>query len=134
MRGWQVRVLYGPQNETLSELRKWSDFAGAKIALSIFSKPFPPTAEAVNSQSSPQLHESVLSLRTGFDPIFSLLPKILKTLLKLCFLTKEKVFLLQIYFAFNVAVEIERYELVQLLLRFGKFGFKILGNTSSFGN
>jgi len=44
-----------PPNETLSELRKWSDFAGAKIALSIFSKPFPPTAEAVNSQSSPQL-------------------------------------------------------------------------------
>src|SRR3989339_2044327 len=52
-----------PPNETLSELRKRSDFAGAKIALSIFSKPFPPTAEAVNSQSSPQLHESVLSLR-----------------------------------------------------------------------
>jgi hypothetical protein len=46
-----------PPNETLSELRKWSDFAGAKIALSIFSKPFPPMAEAVNSQSSPQLHE-----------------------------------------------------------------------------
>jgi hypothetical protein len=35
-----------------SKLR--SDFAEAKIALSIFSKPFPPTAEAVNSQSSPQ--------------------------------------------------------------------------------
>ena len=46
-----------PPNETLSELRKRSDFEGAKIALSIFSKPFPPTAEAVNSQSSPQLHE-----------------------------------------------------------------------------
>jgi len=46
-----------PPNETLSELRKRSDFAGAKIALSFFSKPFPPTAEAVNSQSSPQLHE-----------------------------------------------------------------------------
>jgi len=44
-----------PPNETCSELRKRSDFAGAKIALSIFSKPFPPTAEAVNSQSSPQL-------------------------------------------------------------------------------
>ena len=44
-----------PPNETLSELRKRSDFAGAKIALSIFSKPFPPTAERVNSQSSPQL-------------------------------------------------------------------------------
>jgi len=44
-----------PPYETCSELRKWSDFAGAKIALSIFSKPFPPTAEAVNSQSSPQL-------------------------------------------------------------------------------
>jgi len=44
-----------PPNETCSELRKWSDFAGAKIALSNFSKPFPPTAEAVNSQSSPQL-------------------------------------------------------------------------------
>jgi len=44
-----------PPNETCSELRKWSDFAEAKIALSIFSKPFPPTAEAVNSQSSPQL-------------------------------------------------------------------------------
>jgi len=44
-----------PPNETLSELRKRSDFAGAKIALSVFSKPFPPTAEAVNSQSSPQL-------------------------------------------------------------------------------
>ena len=44
-----------PPNETLSELRKQSDFAGAKIALSFFSKPFPPTAEAVNSQSSPQL-------------------------------------------------------------------------------
>ena len=29
-----------------------------------------PTAEAVNSQSSPQLHESVLSLRVGFEPIF----------------------------------------------------------------
>src|SRR3989344_2777198 len=43
-----------PPNETLSELRKRSDFAGTKIALSIFSKPFPPTAEAVNSQSSPQ--------------------------------------------------------------------------------
>src|SRR3989338_7814665 len=50
-----VRFSLGPPNETLSELRKWSDFAGAKIALSIFSKPFPPTAEAVNSQSSPQL-------------------------------------------------------------------------------
>src|SRR3989338_5500578 len=59
-----------PPNETLSELRKRSDFAEAKIALSIFSKPFPPTAEAVNSQSSPQLHESVLSLRMGFEPIF----------------------------------------------------------------
>ena len=44
-----------PPNETLSELRKRSDFAEAKIALSIFSKPFPPTAEAVNSKSSPQL-------------------------------------------------------------------------------
>jgi len=44
-----------PPNEALSELRKRSDFAGAKIALSIFSKPFPPTAEAVNSQSSPKL-------------------------------------------------------------------------------
>ena len=44
-----------PPNETLSELRIRSDFAGAKIALSFFSKPFPPTAEAVNSQSSPQL-------------------------------------------------------------------------------
>ena len=44
-----------PPNETLSELIKRSDFAGAKIALSFFSKPFPPTAEAVNSQSSPQL-------------------------------------------------------------------------------
>jgi hypothetical protein len=43
-----------PPNETLSELRKRSDFAEAKIALSIFSKLFPPTAEAVNSQSSPQ--------------------------------------------------------------------------------
>ena len=43
-----------PPNETLSELRMRSDFAGAKIALSFFSKPFPPTAEAVNSQSSPQ--------------------------------------------------------------------------------
>ena len=41
-------------NETCSELRKQSDFAEAKIALSIFSKLFPPTAEAVNSQSSPQ--------------------------------------------------------------------------------
>src|SRR3989338_3289811 len=59
-----------PPNETLSELRKRSDFAEAKIALSIFSKPFPPTAEAVNSQSSPQLHESVLSLRIGLEPIF----------------------------------------------------------------
>src|SRR3989338_11457967 len=59
-----------PPNETLSELRMRSDFAEAKIALSIFSKPFPPTAEAVNSQSSPQLHESVLSLRIGFEPIF----------------------------------------------------------------
>src|SRR3989338_3131051 len=44
-----------PPNETCSELRKRSDFAEAKIALSIFSKPFPPTAEAVNSQSSPPL-------------------------------------------------------------------------------
>jgi hypothetical protein len=56
-----------PPNETLSELEKWSDFAEAKIALSIFSKPFPPTAEAVNSQSSPQLHErtqtKIFSLR-----------------------------------------------------------------------
>ena len=43
-----------PPNETCSELKKWSDFAEAKIALSIFSKLFPPTAEAVNSQSSPQ--------------------------------------------------------------------------------
>src|SRR3989338_5170441 len=42
-----------PPYETCSELRKRSDFAEAKIALSIFSKPFPPTAEAVNSQSSP---------------------------------------------------------------------------------
>src|SRR3989344_2254834 len=53
--------------ETLSELRKWSDFAEAKIALSIS---FPPTAEAVNSQSSPQPYESVLSLREGLEPIF----------------------------------------------------------------
>src|SRR3989338_567173 len=44
-----------PPNETLSELRIRSDFAGAKIALSFFPKLFPPTAEAVNSQSSPQL-------------------------------------------------------------------------------
>src|SRR3989344_9041162 len=44
-----------PPKETLSELRKRSDFAGAKIALSIFSKLFPPTAEAVNSQSSPPI-------------------------------------------------------------------------------
>ena len=66
----QVQVLYPPPNETCSELRKRSDFAEAKIALSIFSKPFPPTAEAVNSQSSPQLHESVLSLRVGLEPIF----------------------------------------------------------------
>jgi len=43
-----------PPNETLSELNKRSDFAEAKIALSIFSKLFPPMAEAVNSQSSPQ--------------------------------------------------------------------------------
>ncbi len=50
-----VRFSLGPPNETLSELNKRSDFAEAKIALSIFSKPFPPTAEAVNSQSSPQL-------------------------------------------------------------------------------
>src|SRR3989344_1659810 len=42
-----------PPNETCSELRKRSAFAGAKIALSFFPKPFPPTAEAVNSQSSP---------------------------------------------------------------------------------
>jgi hypothetical protein len=120
----RVRFPVSPPNETLSELRKWSDFAEAKIALSIFSKLL-PTAEAVNFQSSSQLHESVLSLRIGFepifwknslceivfaffqnngfsqrqnklpqgfDPIFSLLSKILKTLLKLCFLTKEKVF------------------------------------------
>src|SRR3989339_2259607 len=59
-----------PPNETLSELRKRSDVAEAKIALSFFSKPFPPTAKAVNSQRSPQLHESVLSLRMGFEPIF----------------------------------------------------------------
>src|SRR3989338_2178950 len=50
----RVRLPVGPPNETCSELRKRSDFAEAKIALSIFSKPFPPTAEAVNSQSSPQ--------------------------------------------------------------------------------
>ena len=63
----RVRFPVGPPNETLSELEKRSDFAGAKIALSIFSKPFPPTAEAVNSQSSPQLHErpqtKIFSLR-----------------------------------------------------------------------
>src|SRR3989344_1581655 len=59
-----------PPNETCSELRKRIDLAGAKIALSIFSKPFPSMAEAVNSQSSPQLHESVLSLRMGSEPIF----------------------------------------------------------------
>ena len=46
-----------PPNETCSELRKGSDLGGEKSALSIFSKPLPPTAEAVNSQSSPQLHE-----------------------------------------------------------------------------
>ena len=51
----RANVKITPPNETLSELRKRSDFAGAKIALSIFSKLFPPTAEAVNSQSSPQL-------------------------------------------------------------------------------
>ena len=56
-----------PPNETLSELRKQSDFAGAKIALSFFSKPFPPTAEAVNSQSSPQLK----SWKTSSQNIFS---------------------------------------------------------------
>jgi hypothetical protein len=53
----RANAIMTPPNETLSELRIWSDFAGAKIALLIFSKPFPPTAEAVNSQSSPQLHE-----------------------------------------------------------------------------
>src|SRR3989344_2788766 len=63
----RVQFPSSPPNETLSELRKRSDFAGAKIALSIS---LPPTAEAVNSQSSPQLHESVLSLRMGLEPIF----------------------------------------------------------------
>jgi hypothetical protein len=43
-----------PPKETSAKLEMRSDFAGAKIALSFFSKPFPPTAEAVNSQSSPQ--------------------------------------------------------------------------------
>jgi len=43
-----------PPYETCSELKKRSDFAEAKIALSVFSKLFPPTAEAVKSQSSPQ--------------------------------------------------------------------------------
>ncbi len=43
-----------PPYETCSELRKRSDFAEAKIALSIS---LPPRAEAVKSQSSPQLHE-----------------------------------------------------------------------------
>jgi len=42
-----------PPYETFAKLEMRSDFSGAKIALSIFSKPFPPTAEAVNSQSSP---------------------------------------------------------------------------------
>ena len=51
----RANAIMTPPNETLSELRKRSDFAGAKIALSIFSKPFLPTAEAVNSQSSPKL-------------------------------------------------------------------------------
>ncbi len=40
--------------ETFSFSKLRSDFAEAKIALSNFSKPFPPTAEAVNSQSSAQ--------------------------------------------------------------------------------
>ena len=46
-----------PPKDTSAKLEMRSDFAGAKIALSYFSKPFPPTAEAVNSKSSPQLHE-----------------------------------------------------------------------------
>src|SRR3989338_7850254 len=50
-----------PPNETCSELRKWSDFAEAKIALSIFSKPFPPTAGAVDSQNTPQLKSLKIS-------------------------------------------------------------------------
>jgi hypothetical protein len=48
----RANVRITPPNETLSELRKWSDFAEAKIALSIS---LPPLAEAVNSQSSPPL-------------------------------------------------------------------------------
>ena len=43
-----------PPKETSAKLEMRSDFSGAKIALSFFSKPFPPTAE-VNSQSSTQL-------------------------------------------------------------------------------
>jgi len=43
-----------PPYETCLELNKRSDFAEAKIALSIS---LPPRAEAVKSQSSPQLHE-----------------------------------------------------------------------------
>jgi len=47
----RANVRITPPNETCSELNRRSDFAEAKIALSIS---LPPRAEAVNSQSSPQ--------------------------------------------------------------------------------
>jgi len=64
----RANAIMAPPYETFAKLEMRSDFAGAKIALSIFSKPFlPPTAEAVNSQSSLQLHErtqtKIFSLR-----------------------------------------------------------------------
>jgi len=50
----RANVKITPPYETCSELKKRSDFAEAKIALSIW---LPPRAEAVKSHSSPQLHE-----------------------------------------------------------------------------
>jgi hypothetical protein len=58
--------LVRPPRETLSELEKRSDFAEAKIALSIFSKPFPPTAEAVNSKKMSRVFCQILSPKNSF--------------------------------------------------------------------
>ena len=65
----QVQVLYPPPNETLPELEKRSDFAKPKSHYHFF-KTLPAYGGSGEFPKLPQLHESVLSLRVGFEPIF----------------------------------------------------------------
>src|SRR3989344_2190484 len=57
---------------TCSELRIWSNFAQAKIALRFSPNPLPPAAEAVKSHNSPQRMETVLSLISGLERLLFL--------------------------------------------------------------